>query len=159
MVVVLKKLFIYLFILFRLILSGKIRSSLVSFRWQSFEDSVDQWRSWRRILSRLINMKYVLTQRSDLVPMCKVLTVGLFLYCMVNIVFFWWMQNEQYLSKLKQSNDRMLALVKASMDIVVAVGLLQLAPKKVTPRLTGGSGFLSSLISCYQVVSSLCNYG
>lgn len=68
------------------------------------------------------------------------------------------MQNEQYLSKLKQSNDRLLALVKASMDIVVAVGLLQLAPKKVTPRVTGGFGFLSSLISCYQVVSSLYNY-
>ena len=61
------------------------------------------------------------------------------------------MQNEQYLSTLKQSNDRMLALVKASMDIVVAVGLLQLAPSKVTPRVTGGFGFLSSLISCYQV--------
>ncbi|KAL6004572.1 Peroxisomal biogenesis factor [Asimina triloba] len=42
-------------------------------------------------------------------------------------------QDDQYLTKLKQSNDRLLALVKASMDIVVAVGLLQLAPTKVTP--------------------------
>ncbi|XP_077234675.1 peroxisomal membrane protein 11C-like [Tasmannia lanceolata] len=63
-------------------------------------------------------------------------------------------QNEQYKNKLKQSNDRLLALVKASMDIVVAVGLLQLAPKKVTPRVTGGFGFVSSLISCYQLLPS-----
>lgn len=41
------------------------------------------------------------------------------------------------------------------MDIVVAVGLLQLAPKKVTPRVTGAFGFITSLISCYQVVSIL----
>ncbi|XP_068634987.1 peroxisomal membrane protein 11C [Aristolochia californica] len=63
-------------------------------------------------------------------------------------------QNEQYLKKIKQSNDRSLALVKASMDIVVAFGLLQLAPKKVTPRVTGAFGFLSSLISCYQLLPS-----
>ncbi|KAL6005585.1 hypothetical protein ACLOJK_006152 [Asimina triloba] len=43
-------------------------------------------------------------------------------------------ENEQYLSKIQQSNDRLLSLIKSSMDIVVAVGLLQLAPKKVTPR-------------------------
>ncbi|KAJ6879318.1 peroxisomal membrane protein 11D [Populus alba x Populus x berolinensis] len=60
--------------------------------------------------------------------------------------------NEQYRAKLKKSNERSLALVKSAMDIVVAVGLLQLAPKKVTPRVTGGFGFVSSLISCYQVV-------
>ncbi|OVA14169.1 Peroxisomal biogenesis factor 11 [Macleaya cordata] len=63
-------------------------------------------------------------------------------------------QNEQYRSKLKKSNDRTLALVKSTMDIVVAVGLLQLAPKKVTPRVTGGFGFISSLISCYQLLPS-----
>eukprot|EP00262_Sarcandra_glabra_P006633 TRINITY_DN189_c0_g1_i1.p1 TRINITY_DN189_c0_g1~~TRINITY_DN189_c0_g1_i1.p1 ORF type:complete len:236 (-),score=47.61 TRINITY_DN189_c0_g1_i1:520-1227(-) len=63
-------------------------------------------------------------------------------------------QNEQYLNKLKQSNDRLLTLVKASMDMVVAVGLLQLAPKKVTPRVTGGFGLISSLISCYQLLPS-----
>ena len=62
-------------------------------------------------------------------------------------------QNEQYCSKLQKSNDRSLALVKAAIDIVVAVGLLQLAPKKVTPRVTGGFGFASSLISCYQVLA------
>ncbi|KAG1360676.1 putative Peroxisomal membrane protein [Cocos nucifera] len=61
-------------------------------------------------------------------------------------------ENEQYLNKLKQSNERLLALIKASMDIVVAVGLLQLAPKKVTPRVTGAFGFTSSLISCYQLL-------
>ncbi|GER26420.1 ARM repeat superfamily protein [Striga asiatica] len=49
-------------------------------------------------------------------------------------------KNEQYRSKLQKSNERTLALVKAGMDIVVAVGLLQLAPKKVTPRVTGAFG-------------------
>ncbi|RWR89358.1 Peroxisomal membrane protein 11C [Cinnamomum micranthum f. kanehirae] len=61
-------------------------------------------------------------------------------------------QNDQYLKKLRQSNDRLLALVKSSFDIVVAVGLLQLAPKKVTPRVTGAFGFFTSLISCYQLL-------
>lgn len=61
-------------------------------------------------------------------------------------------ENELYRDKLKKSNDRTLALVKAGMDIVVAVGLLQLAPKKVTARVTGGFGFISSLISCYQLL-------
>ncbi|PKA47744.1 Peroxisomal membrane protein 11C [Apostasia shenzhenica] len=64
-------------------------------------------------------------------------------------------ENPQYLVKVKQSNERLLSLIKASMDIVVAVGLLQLAPKKVTPRVTGGFGFLSSLISCYQVAINI----
>ncbi|KAF5451519.1 hypothetical protein F2P56_026623 [Juglans regia] len=63
-------------------------------------------------------------------------------------------QNEQYRAKLKQSNERSLALIKAGMDIVVAVGLLQLAPKKVSPRVTGAVGFVSSLISCYQLLPS-----
>lgn len=66
------------------------------------------------------------------------------------------MQNEQYRSKLKKSNERSLALVKAAMDIVVAVGLLQLAPKKVNARVTGAFGFVSSLISCYQVLTNHC---
>jgi hypothetical protein len=60
-------------------------------------------------------------------------------------------QNEQYRMKLQKSNERLLALIKSSLDIVVAVGLLQLAPKKVTPRVTGAFGFASSLIACYQV--------
>ncbi|CAF2117110.1 unnamed protein product [Brassica napus] len=59
-------------------------------------------------------------------------------------------QNEQYRAKLQRSNERSLALIKAGMDFVVAFGLLQLAPKKVTPRVTGAFGFASSLISCYQ---------
>jgi hypothetical protein len=63
-------------------------------------------------------------------------------------------KNEQYCSKLKKSNERSLALVKAAMDIVVAVGLLQLAPKKVNARVTGAFGFVSSLISCYQLLPS-----
>ena len=65
------------------------------------------------------------------------------------------MQNEEYRAKLQKSNERTLALVKAGMDIVVAVGLLQLSPKKVTPRVTGAFGFVSSLISCYQVHDSV----
>lgn len=60
--------------------------------------------------------------------------------------------NEKYRAKLKESNERTLALIKAAMDIVVAVGLLQLAPKKVTLRVTGAFGFVTSLISCYQLL-------
>ncbi|XP_028769065.1 peroxisomal membrane protein 11D [Neltuma alba] len=61
-------------------------------------------------------------------------------------------KNEDYRAKLKKSNERTLALIKAGMDVVVAVGLLQLAPKKVTPRVTGAFGFVTSLISCYQLL-------
>ncbi|KAM7275387.1 hypothetical protein ACFE04_017253 [Oxalis oulophora] len=63
-------------------------------------------------------------------------------------------ENEDYRAKLKKSNERTLALIKSAMDIVVAVGLLQLAPKKVTPRVTGAFGFTTSLISCYQLLPS-----
>ncbi|XP_073136720.1 peroxisomal membrane protein 11C-like [Henckelia pumila] len=63
-------------------------------------------------------------------------------------------KNEQYKSKAQESNERSLAFVKAALDIVVAVGLLQLAPKKVTPRVSGAVGFASSLISCYQLLPS-----
>ncbi|KAK9273290.1 hypothetical protein L1049_018097 [Liquidambar formosana] len=66
-------------------------------------------------------------------------------------------KNEKYCAKLQKSNERSLALVKALMDTVVAVGLLQLAPKKVNPRVTGGFGFVSSLISCYQVLANSYN--
>ncbi|KAK4397320.1 Peroxisomal membrane protein 11C [Sesamum angolense] len=61
-------------------------------------------------------------------------------------------KNEQYRSKLQKSNERSLGLIKAAMDIVVAVGFLQLAPKKVTPRVIGAFGFATSLISCYQAL-------
>lgn len=63
-------------------------------------------------------------------------------------------KSEEYRSKVKKSNERSLALIKAGMDIVVAVGLLQLVPKKVNPRVTGAFGFVSSLISCYQLLPS-----
>ncbi|RZB53582.1 Peroxisomal membrane protein 11C isoform A [Glycine soja] len=63
--------------------------------------------------------------------------------------------NEQYRAKLNKSNERTLSLIKAGIDTVVAVGLLQLAPKTVTPRVTGAFGFVSSLISCYQVPASI----
>ncbi|KAF7112455.1 hypothetical protein RHSIM_RhsimUnG0227500 [Rhododendron simsii] len=68
-------------------------------------------------------------------------------------------KNEQYRGKLKKSNERSLALVKAAMDIMVAVGLLELAPKKVNARVTGAFGFVSSLISCYQHSLSLLGLG
>ena len=60
--------------------------------------------------------------------------------------------DEQYRGKLNKSNERTLSLIKAGIDMVVAVGLLQLAPKTVTPRVTGAFGFVSSLISCYQLL-------
>ncbi|TKV98588.1 hypothetical protein SEVIR_9G569400v4 [Setaria viridis] len=63
-------------------------------------------------------------------------------------------ENEQYQNKMKQSDERLLAVVKAAMDVVVAIGLLQLAPKKITPRVTGAFGFITSLISCYQQLPS-----
>uniref|UniRef100_A0A7N0T024 Peroxisomal biogenesis factor 11 n=1 Tax=Kalanchoe fedtschenkoi TaxID=63787 RepID=A0A7N0T024_KALFE len=63
-------------------------------------------------------------------------------------------QNEQYHAKLQQSRERSLALIKSALDIFVAVGLLQLSPKKVTPRVTGALGFTTSLISCYQLLPS-----
>lgn len=63
-------------------------------------------------------------------------------------------QNEQYRAQIQKYDDRSLALVKSAMDIVVAVGLLQLAPKKVNPRVTGAFGFVTSLISCYQLLPS-----
>ncbi|OWM64184.1 hypothetical protein CDL15_Pgr018755 [Punica granatum] len=40
-------------------------------------------------------------------------------------------QDERYRAKVKNSNERSLALIKAGLDIVVAVGLLQLSPKKL----------------------------
>jgi hypothetical protein len=61
-------------------------------------------------------------------------------------------KNEQYRMKLQKQNDRTIALVKACLDVVVAAGLLQLAPNKITPRVTGAFGFTSSLISCYQLL-------
>ncbi|XP_074559120.1 peroxisomal membrane protein 11D-like [Curcuma longa] len=61
-------------------------------------------------------------------------------------------EDEHYCNKLNQLNQRRLALIKASMDIVVAIGLLQLAPKKVTPRVTGAFGFITSVITCYQLL-------
>ncbi|XP_074279911.1 peroxisomal membrane protein 11C-like [Silene latifolia] len=61
-------------------------------------------------------------------------------------------ENEQYKGKVQKYNDRSLALVKAAMDVVVAAGLLQLAPTTINARVTGAFGFASSLISCYQLL-------
>ncbi|CAG7908632.1 unnamed protein product [Brassica rapa] len=64
-------------------------------------------------------------------------------------------QDEEYRAKLKKSNERSLALIKSAMDIAVAAGLLQLSPEKITPRITGAFGFITSIISCYQVLKKL----
>lgn len=64
------------------------------------------------------------------------------------------LKNEQYRAKLQKSKERSLALIKSALDIFVAAGLLQLAPKKITPRVTGALGFTTSLISCYQLLPS-----
>ncbi|KAI4356883.1 hypothetical protein L6164_000866 [Bauhinia variegata] len=61
-------------------------------------------------------------------------------------------ESEKYRKKLQKSNEKTLALIKSALDVVVTIGLLQLAPKKVTPRVTGACGFVSSLISCYQLL-------
>eukprot|EP00249_Psilotum_nudum_P013751 c24488_g1_i1 orf=335-1063(-) len=61
---------------------------------------------------------------------------------------------EQQLLKLQQSHARWLNFLKASLDVIVGAGLLQLAPTKITPRMTGGLGFITSLISCYQLIPS-----
>ncbi|CAM8971874.1 unnamed protein product [Rhodiola kirilowii] len=63
-------------------------------------------------------------------------------------------KNEQYRAKLQKSRERSLALIKSALDIFVAAGLLQLYPKKITPRVTGALGFTTSLISCYQLLPS-----
>lgn len=97
----------------------------------------------------MINIKYVFHMISQWVHHVYFSHIMIQYYCF--FFFFGGLQNEQYSAKLKKSNERSLALVKAAMDVVVAVGLLQLAPKKVTPRVTGAFGFVSSLISCYQV--------
>lgn len=62
------------------------------------------------------------------------------------------LQKEQRKENLKKSRARALNLVKSGLDILVAAGLLQLAPRTITPRVTGGLGFITSVISCYQVL-------
>jgi len=59
---------------------------------------------------------------------------------------------EQRKENLKKSRARSLNLIKSGLDILVAAGLLQLAPKSITPRVTGGLGFITSVISCYQLL-------
>jgi hypothetical protein len=59
---------------------------------------------------------------------------------------------EQRKANLKKSRERSLNLIKSALDIVVAVGLLQLAPRTVNARVTGGFGFITSAISCYQLL-------
>ncbi|KAH7441710.1 hypothetical protein KP509_03G050300 [Ceratopteris richardii] len=55
---------------------------------------------------------------------------------------------------LNRIQDRKLRLLMSSMDIVLGIGLLQLAPKRVTPRITGAVGTITSIISCYELFKS-----
>lgn len=128
----------------------------------SLEGCPNKWRNWRRILRTAINIMYALSTITSPYQISSCISNLFFIFCFYSFPSFWfsisycifpWMQNEQYCAKLQKSNERTLALIKAGMDIVVAVGLLQLAPKKVTPRVTGGFGFVSSVISCYQVIA------
>ncbi|KAH9534443.1 hypothetical protein CY35_17G005600 [Sphagnum magellanicum] len=51
-----------------------------------------------------------------------------------------------------ETRERTLNFIKSSLDILVAVGLLKLAPRTITPRVTGALGFVTSAISCYQLL-------
>jgi len=59
---------------------------------------------------------------------------------------------QQQKENLIKSRERTLNLIKSSLDILVAAGLLKLAPRTVTPRITGALGFITSAISCYQLL-------
>lgn len=61
------------------------------------------------------------------------------------------MQRQQRKEYQIETRERTLNLIKSSLDILVAVGLLKLAPRTITPRVTGALGFVTSAISCYQV--------
>ncbi|KAJ4905358.1 Peroxisomal membrane protein 11E [Raphanus sativus] len=60
--------------------------------------------------------------------------------------------DELHRAKLQKTKDRIVALIKSSMDIVVAIGLLRLAPWIIGHRVTGFLGLITSLISCYQLL-------
>ncbi|XP_018478557.1 peroxisomal membrane protein 11E-like isoform X2 [Raphanus sativus] len=61
-------------------------------------------------------------------------------------------EDELHRAKLQKTKDRIVALIKSSMDIVVAIGLLRLAPWIIGHRVTGFLGLITSLISCYQLL-------
>eukprot|EP00897_Mesotaenium_endlicherianum_P010639 jgi/Mesen1/9603/ME000659S08975 len=58
---------------------------------------------------------------------------------------------EQQAAQLKRSRERTLNLIKVGLDVIVGVGLLQLAPKTVNSRVTGALGTVTALIACYQL--------
>eukprot|EP00244_Chara_vulgaris_P003075 TRINITY_DN1550_c0_g1_i1.p1 TRINITY_DN1550_c0_g1~~TRINITY_DN1550_c0_g1_i1.p1 ORF type:complete len:251 (-),score=34.67 TRINITY_DN1550_c0_g1_i1:267-1019(-) len=60
-------------------------------------------------------------------------------------------QKEELVANAKKARERSLNLVKSGLDVFVAAGLLQLAPKSLDARVTGLLGFITSLISCYQL--------
>lgn len=62
------------------------------------------------------------------------------------------LQRQQQKENLIKSRERTLNLIKSSLDILVAAGLLKLAPRTITPRITGALGFITSAISCYQLL-------
>lgn len=51
----------------------------------------------------------------------------------------------------QQRYTHAVSFVKSSMDVIVAIGLLRLAPNRVTPRITGALGTITSLITCYEL--------
>lgn len=53
--------------------------------------------------------------------------------------------------QLSKLHSRSLNYVKNSLDILVGIGLLQLAPRHVNARVTGALGLITSLIACYQL--------
>eukprot|EP00250_Pteridium_aquilinum_P015868 c22810_g1_i3 orf=290-985(+) len=55
----------------------------------------------------------------------------------------------------RQWHPHALSFVKSSMDVVLAIGLLQLASKRVTPRVTGALGTVTSLITCYELFKAI----
>eukprot|EP00246_Nothoceros_aenigmaticus_P006617 TRINITY_DN19630_c0_g1_i1.p1 TRINITY_DN19630_c0_g1~~TRINITY_DN19630_c0_g1_i1.p1 ORF type:complete len:244 (-),score=36.36 TRINITY_DN19630_c0_g1_i1:208-939(-) len=62
--------------------------------------------------------------------------------------------NQLRAANAQTANARTLNLVKCSLDLLVAAGLLQLAPRTITPRRTGACGFVTSLITLYQLLPS-----
>jgi hypothetical protein len=59
---------------------------------------------------------------------------------------------EKRTAQSSKFQTHVLNYAKNSLDVFVAIGLLQLAPKTVTPRVTGALGFVTSLIALYQLL-------
>ena len=84
--------------------------------------------------------------------------IRIFEKAVVLVAVFLGVQLEQRAVHAKKVGTHTLNYVKASVDVIVAFGLLQLAPKTVTPRVTGALGFITSVIALYQVRNFLFIY-